>query len=89
MATNRYWSVSKVRKQRYQYRAIGRDTSYFDKNLSKSNNKYKQDEIIQMLDLFNRQHICPVWWTGISTNNWYSNGYKLCSATHRFVSVYL
>jgi hypothetical protein len=50
MATNRYWSVAKVRKQRYQYRAIGRDRSYFDKNLSKSNNKYKQDEIIQMLD---------------------------------------
>jgi hypothetical protein len=44
---------------------------------------------IQMLDLFNRHNICPVWWTGISTNDWYSNGCKLCSATHRFVSVYL
>ena len=33
-----------------------------------------------MLDFFNQQHICPVWWTSVSTNDWYSNGYKLCSA---------
>jgi len=24
-----------------------------------------------MLDFFNRQHICPVRWTGFSTNDWY------------------
>ena len=29
---------------------IGREKSYFVKHHSKSNNKYKQDEIIQMLD---------------------------------------
>ena len=44
--------------QRYQYLVIGK--SYFVKSQSKSNNKYKQEEIIQMLDLFNRQHSCPV-----------------------------
>jgi hypothetical protein len=36
----------------YQYLVIGRDKSYFVKSYSKSNNKYKQDEIIQMLDCF-------------------------------------
>ena len=35
---------------------------------------------------FYPQHICPGWWTGVSTNNWYSNGYDLCSTTRRFVS---
>jgi len=41
----------------YQFPVIGRDTSYFVKSQSKSNNEYKQDEIIQMLG----QHISPVW----------------------------
>jgi len=35
-------------EQRYQYFVICRDKSYFVKRNSKSNNKYKQDEIIQM-----------------------------------------
>jgi len=69
-----HWFSKKYGKQRYQYLVIGSDKSY--KNHSKSNNKYKQDKIIQMLDL-NRQYICPVWWTGVSTNDWYSNGYEL------------
>ena len=34
---------------------------------------------------FNGEHICPVRWTGVSTNNWYSSGYELCSYTHRVV----
>ena len=29
------------------------------------------------------------WWTGVSTDDWYSNGYKLCPATHRFVSTHI
>ena len=33
-----------------------------------------QDEIIQMLDFFYRQHIFPVWWMSVSTENWYSTG---------------
>jgi len=37
-------------EQRYQYIDIGRDKSYFVKSHSKSNNRYKQDEIIQMLN---------------------------------------
>ena len=37
-------------EQRYQYLVIGRDKSYLVKSTSKSNNKYKQDEIIQMFD---------------------------------------
>jgi len=32
------------------YLVIGRDKSYFVKSHSKYNNKYKQDEIIQMLE---------------------------------------
>jgi len=39
-------------KERYQYLVIGRDKSSFVKIHSKSNNKYKKDEIIQMLDFF-------------------------------------
>jgi len=42
----------------YQFPVIGRDTSYFVKSQSKSNNEYKQDKIIQMLG----KHISPVWW---------------------------
>jgi len=37
-------------EQRYQYLVIGRVKYCFVKNHSKANNKYKQDEIIQMLD---------------------------------------
>jgi len=37
-------------EQMYQYLVSCRDKTYFVKNYSKSNNKYKQDEIIQMLD---------------------------------------
>jgi len=29
------------------------------------------------------------WWTGVSTDDWYSKGYKLCSATHQFVSTHI
>jgi hypothetical protein len=36
-------------EQRYQYLVIGRDKSYIVKSHSKSNNKYIQEEIIQML----------------------------------------
>jgi hypothetical protein len=45
-------------EQMYQYLVICRDKTYFVKSYSKSNNKYKQDEIIQMLDFVNRQHMC-------------------------------
>jgi hypothetical protein len=34
----------------YQYLVIGRDKSYFVKSHSKSNNKHKQGETIQMLE---------------------------------------
>ena len=29
------------------------------------------------------------WWTDVSENDWYSNGYELCSATRRVVFTYL
>ena len=29
---------------------------------------------------FYGQHICPVWWTNVSPDDWYSCGYKLSSA---------
>ena len=31
----------------------------------------------------------PVWWTGVSTNDWYYNGHTLCSDPRRFVSTCL
>jgi hypothetical protein len=39
------------------------------------------DSINKVLNVrcFNRQYICPVGWTGVSTNDWYSNGYELCA----------
>ena len=45
----RYFS-KKNEEQRYQYLVIGRDKSYFVKSHSRSNNEYKQDDIIQRLD---------------------------------------
>jgi hypothetical protein len=42
-------SSKKNGEQRYQYLVIGRDQSYFVKFHSKSNTKYKQNEIIQVL----------------------------------------
>jgi hypothetical protein len=72
-----YFSKKNVEQRyQYQYLVIDRDNfkSYFVKSNSKSNNKYKQGEIIQMLDFSNRKHICPVWWKGVSANDWYSNG---------------
>jgi len=56
---------------------IGRDKSYFFKSHSKSNNKYKQDFLIQVLDFLIDN---PVWWTGVSKNDRYYNVYELCSA---------
>ena len=42
--------------------------------------KYKQDSNFVLY----WQHICSVWWMSVSTDDWYSNGYNLCSASHRF-----
>ena len=33
--------------------------------------------------------IHPVSWTGVSTHDWYSNEYEVCSATRRLVSTWL
>jgi hypothetical protein len=38
---------------------------------------------------FNWQTICPLWWIGVATNDWYSNGYELCFTFRRFVSTYM
>jgi hypothetical protein len=38
--------------QRYLYLVVGRDKYCFVKSHSKAKNKYKQDELIQMLDFF-------------------------------------
>ena len=46
-------------EQMYQYIVICKDNTYFVKSYSKSNNKYKQDEIIQMLDVL-IDNICVV-----------------------------
>ena len=43
----------------YQYLVICSDKTYFVKSYPKSNNKYKQDEIIQMLE-FLIDNICVV-----------------------------
>jgi len=64
----------------FYYLVICMDMSYVVQSYSKFNNTYKQDAIIQMLDFFYRQHICPVWWTCVSTDDWYFNGNKLFSA---------
>ena len=80
------WSLKKkcLRKtnggQRYQYLFIGRYKSCFVKCHSKSNDKYKQDEIIQMLNFFI---------DNIFVLFWYSIGYELCSATRWYVSIHL
>jgi hypothetical protein len=66
-------------EKRYQYRVIGRSKSYFVNSHSKSN-EYKQDEIIQMLDVVIDNIFVYVW---------YSNGYNLGSATRRFVFTLL
>jgi len=53
----------------YQYLVIGRDKSYFVKSHSKSNNKYNQDEIIQMLDFLIDNIFVLFWWTDVSTSD--------------------
>ena len=37
---------------------------------------------------FYRQRICRVWLISVSTDDWYSNMYKLCSTTRWFVSTH-
>ncbi len=71
----------------YQYFGIGRDISYFVKSHSQYNNNNKQDESIPMVRLFEGQHICPVWWKSVSTDDLYSIWYNWCSAT-RFLDAY-
>ena len=51
--------------------------------------KYKQDDIIQMLDFLIDNIFALFRWTDISTNDWHSNGNELCSVIHRFVSTCL
>ena len=48
----------------YQYLVICRDKTYFVKRYSKSNNKHKLDEIIQMLDVL-IDNICVFQWVQI------------------------
>ena len=38
---------------------LGLDMYYFVKSNARSNNRYKQDKIIRMLDFFYQQLICP------------------------------
>jgi hypothetical protein len=66
---------------------IGRDKYYFIKSRSKANKKSKQNVIIQIWDFDDWKIICPIWWTSVSTNDWYFNRYELCSSTDCFVSV--
>jgi len=40
-----------------------------------------------MIDFLDRQHICPVLWTSISTHDCYCNWYKLCFTNRWFVST--
>jgi hypothetical protein len=49
------------------------------KSLLKSNDKYNQDQIIQMLDCLIDKIFFQVWWTNVSTDDWYSKVHKLCS----------
>jgi hypothetical protein len=49
------------------------------KTLLKSKDKYNQDQIIQMLDCLIDKIFFQVWWTNVSTDDWYSKVYKLCS----------
>jgi hypothetical protein len=59
--------------------------SKVNKNIISNINRWDHSNV----RFFNRQHICPVWWTGFSTNDWYSNGYELCSTSRRFVPTYM
>jgi len=36
---------------------------------------------------FDWEHICPVYWSSVLTDDWYCNGYKLCFTTRWFVST--
>jgi hypothetical protein len=61
----------------------------FVKSHSKSNNKYRKDEIIQTLDLLIDNIFVLFSGRVFQTNYWYSKGYELCSITRRFVSTRL
>jgi hypothetical protein len=73
-------------EQRYQYLVIGRDKYYFVKSHSKSNKKSKQNVIIQILDFDDWTIICPIWWTSVSTNDWYFNRYEEATLNQFFKS---
>jgi hypothetical protein len=49
--------LKEEQRKRFQHLVTGRHQFYFAKNNSKSNNKYKQDEIILMF-IFYQQDIC-------------------------------
>ena len=53
----------------------------FVKSIWKSNNEFKQDEIIPMLDFIINNIFVLFGGLAFPTDDWYSSGFKLCSAT--------
>ena len=74
--TNNRFSVTFHRTM--EYKGIStywlRQVLLCQKPLKSYNNYHEHYEIIQMLVIFYRQHICRVWLISASTDDWYSNG---------------
>ena len=71
---------------RYTIFVLGLKEPYCIKELSDSNSKYTEDDIISMLDLL----VDTFYWSAgerFKTYNQHSNRYKLCPSHRRHISV--
>ena len=80
--------IKKNDQRRYKYLVLGRDRFYFVKNhwfyQKVLGNWYHQHARV-----FDRQHICYLWWTCFSTDSRHTDGYKLCSSSCWLVPLFL
>ena len=68
--------LKKNGKRRYKYLVVDYTKTYFVINESKNNNKFTEDQIIDMLNfLIENIFVHAVRWTCVSANNRYSNGH--------------
>ena len=66
---------------------ISRDKSYLSRAIQNLIRNINRTRLFKCKIFLSTTYICPVWWTSVSTHDWYSHSCKLCSATRQFVST--
>ena len=80
--------IFKNGNRRYKCLVLGHEETYFVKEHSDSKNNYSEDDIIKMLE-FLVNNIFVVCAGSLPADSRYFNGYELCPASRRHLSVFI